>query len=217
MGQAFTRIYLMRHGEVINPRRAYYGQDDVPLSEQGKRQSIQAAQGLAEAGISVIISSDLSRCRFLADALSEVTGVEARLTAELREVNFGKWTGLTWDEIEEQYPGAFKQRMKDLEGFRPPGGENLSDLQNRITARIRREVSQNPLDTIAVVAHGGANRVFLATMLGMPLSRIFSLDQGHACTNIIDIFADGAAVVRAINLPWYMGKGGLSPAAAPQG
>ena len=206
MNETFTRIYLMRHGEVINPRRVYYGQDDVPLSEQGQRQSVHAARNLADAGISCIISSDLSRCRYLSEALSEVTGADIQFTDRLREVNFGKWTGLTWEEIEEQYPGGFEQRMRDLEGFRPPGGENLTDLKQRAAESIWSAVSQNIGGTIAVAAHGGVNRVFLATVLRMPLSAIFSLDQGHACTNIIDIFHDGAGVVRAVNLPWHMNK-----------
>jgi broad specificity phosphatase PhoE len=213
MTETFTRIYLLRHGEVINPEGVYYGQDDMPLSDTGRAQSLDAARNLAGAGISAVFSSDLSRCRFLARAISGLCGAAPVYSAALREVNFGKWTGLTWARIEHMYPGAFEQRMNDLEGFRPPGGENLADLRTRVVKKIQQAVDENPGSSIAVVAHGGVNRVFLAACLGMPLSNIFSLDQGHACTNIVDIFEDGIAVIRAVNLPWHMDKSGFIPSA----
>ena len=193
------RIYLLRHGEVINPSGAFYSQQDVPLSQKGREQSRIAADLVSQAGISAILSSDLSRCCYMAELLSGLSGISPLLTPDLREVNFGKWTGLSWKEIEAEYPGWFQKRMNDLEGFRPPEGENLKDVQERVMPVIFKAVKKGMGKATAVVAHGGVNRVILASLLGMPLSKIFSIDQSCACVNIIDVFADGIAVVRALN------------------
>lgn len=195
------RIYLLRHGDVINPMRTFYSQLDVPLSPKGKEQSIQVSRRLAEAGIGSIISSDLSRCRFMAEKLSEFSGVGPVFTAALREVNFGKWSGLTWEQIEEAYPGAFENRMNDLTNFRPPGGENLKDVRERALP-VLMEACNSTCSSVALIAHGGVNRILLASILEMPLENIFSIDQGHACVNIVDIYPDGINVVKAINLPF---------------
>ncbi len=194
------RIYLVRHGEVINPKRTFYSQLDVPLSPQGREQSIKVSKRLAEAGIGSIISSDLSRCRFMAEKLSELTGVEPVFTPALREVNFGMWSGLTWEQIEEAYPGAFENRMNDLANFRPPGGENLKDVRERVLP-VFVEACTSKCSSVAMIAHGGVNRILMASILEMPLENIFSIDQEHACVNIVDCYPDGIKVVKAINLP----------------
>ncbi len=195
-----TRIYLLRHGEVENPRGTFYSQMDVPLSKQGRAQSRKAAEHISRTGTCAeVISSDLSRCRYLAGLVSELTGARTLLTRALREVNFGKWSGLTWKEIEEAYPGEFQRRMDDLAGFRPPGGESLSDVASRVMPVIYAAAERNPGKEIAVVAHGGVNRVVLARLLGMPLDNIFSIDQGYACLNVVDLYADGVAVIAGMN------------------
>ncbi len=205
-----ARLYLMRHGEVSNPGRVYYGQDDVPLSDAGRRQSLAAAQNLQDIDVSFILSSDLSRCRFMAEAIGRQAGVTPVYSKRLREVDFGQWTGLSWEQIEQRYPGMFQRRMEDLKGFRPPGGESLQDLCDRVVPEVEGALSGREGENVVVVAHGGVNRVFIASVLQMPLSSIFSLDQGLACTNVVDVFSDGIAVLRALNLPWYMEKGGFA-------
>ncbi len=205
-----ARLYLMRHGEVSNPERVYYGQSDVPLSDAGRQQSLAAAQNLQGIDVSFILSSDLSRCRFMAEAIGRQIGVTPVCSERLREVDFGQWTGLSWEQIEQRYPGMFQRRMEDLEGFRPPGGESLHDLCDRVVPEIEGALAGREGENVVVVAHGGVNRVFIASVLQIPLSNVFSLDQGLACTNVLDMFPDGVAVLRALNLPWYMEKGRLA-------
>jgi len=53
--------------------------------------------------------------------------------------------------------------------------------------------------SIAVVAHGGVNRIILCEMLGMPLENIFRIEQDYACLNIIELH-DGYPVVKALNV-----------------
>ena len=54
-------------------------------------------------------------------------------------------------------------------------------------------------EEIALVAHGGVNRVILLDAIGAPLSQMFHIEQGYGCRNIIDYFSDGCTTVQLLN------------------
>jgi alpha-ribazole phosphatase len=63
-----------------------------------------------------------------------------------------------------------------------------------LTAILDRHRGQN----LALVAHGGINRVILCHLLGVPLANIFRIEQDLACFNIIE-FWDQLPVVKLLN------------------
>ncbi len=201
------RLILVRHGEVQNPEGVFYGQQDVPLTERGRLQSLETARRLARLPLDRVVSSDLSRCLFLARALSGRAGCPLDATSGLREVDFGQWTGLSWTEIEKKFPGAFGQRMADLAGFNPPDGESLLDVSKRVYVVLSRLLDRYARGggggTVAMIAHAGINRILIARAIGLPLEKVFSLDQEFACTNILDLYPDGPGVLRCLNVPLY--------------
>jgi alpha-ribazole phosphatase len=117
----------------------------------------------------------------------------------LRELNIGVWEGMTWDEIQRQWPREWEERLADIVNYRVPEGENLLDLEARIIPAIERIVASHRGENVLVVAHGGANRVILLNAIGAPLSALFNIEQNYCCYNIIDYFADGNRVVRLLN------------------
>lgn len=199
MSYRATRIILLRHGEVDVPKGIFYSQQDVPLSPKGKQDSLAVSELVRQVPISRVLSSDLSRCLFMANAIAGAGGIEVELHAGLREVDFGLWTGLDWSEIEARFPGAFAERMADLASYRPPMGESVSDLAERAWAVIRQVVAQSAGETVAVVSHGGVNRAVIAKAIGLPLENIFALHQDFSCLNILDFFQDGPVVLQALN------------------
>ena len=199
MSYRATRIILLRHGEVDVPKGIFYSQQDVPLSAKGRQDSMAVSELVRPFSISRVLSSDLSRCLFLATAVAGAGDVEVEPNAGLRELDFGLWTGLGWDEIEKRFPGAFSERMSNLESYRPPMGESISDLAERAWAVIRLAISQSLGETLAVVSHGGVNRAVIAKAIGLPLSNIFALHQDFSCLNILDFFQDGPVVLQALN------------------
>ena len=205
-----TRIILIRHGEVDAPRGIFYSQQDVPLSETGKHESLALSGFVRTAAVSRVLTSDLSRCLFLANAIAGDGGMEAEPYKELRELDFGLWAGLDWHEIEKRFPGAFSERMSNIEFYRPPMGESVSDLAERAWAVIQLAVSQSLGETVAVVSHGGVNRAVIARAIGLSLDKIFTLHQDFSCINILDFFQDGPVVLRALNWrPTPLNRAGL--------
>ncbi len=199
-------LYLLRHGEVDFPKGVFYGQMDIPLSQKGKKQSRLAAARLNEIGVDSVLTSDLSRCLYMAREIRSVSNQKIRKEPRLREIDFGLWQGLSWEEIEMAWPGQMEQRMANLSSFRPPNGESLSDLWQRSKAVFHDCLKGVYGQKVAIIAHGGINRVFMCNLLGMDLQNLFCLHQDHACINRVDSYRDGPRVLRFVNCTCHLGE-----------
>jgi broad specificity phosphatase PhoE len=195
-----TRVYLMRHGEVTNGgEKRYNGHIDVDITEKGVEQMRRLAALLAGKPISAVYSSDLIRSMKGAELISKSVNVTFTPLRELRERSVGAWEGLTAEEIRERFPPEYTAWRAELLNYRPPGGECLLDVQERILPVFRRLVLAHPDQEIALLLHGGVNRVILADALGMEMMNLFRIDQKFGALNIIDYYDDGMAVVNLLN------------------
>lgn len=178
-------IYLIRHGEITQtlPRR-FVGQTDLPLTDRGRAQIATVASFLVGRGVGRMLCSPLSRCVESAGIIGAVLGIVPESVPDLREIALGTWEGLTVDEVRERFPGRYEARGRNLAGFRPPGGESFADLQRRTWPPFESACSALA-EPLAIVAHGGVNRVLLCRILGMPLENLFRLEQNYACINIL--------------------------------
>jgi alpha-ribazole phosphatase len=195
-----TRVYLMRHGEVANGgERRYNGHIDVDITGKGVEQMHRLAGLLDGKPVAAVYSSDLIRSVKGAKIISERLGLSPTPLRTLRERSVGEWEGMTAEEIGAKYPEEYTAWRADLLHYRPPGGECLEDVRNRILPEYRRLVAAHPGKEIAMLLHGGVNRVILADALGVPPLNIFRIDQVFGALNIIDHFEDGIVVVKLIN------------------
>lgn len=195
-----TRIYLVRHGQVEgHEEKRYNGQGDVSLTPKGQAQYGMLSMRLQKKSIAAVYSSDLKRCVEGAQLLASGHGVEPQLREELRELHIGDWEGMTWQELQQQYPDQWQARLDDIVSYRVPGGESLADLAARVKPAIEKIVSEHPGDELIVVGHGGVNRVILLEAIGAPLERLFHIEQDFGCLNAIDYYPDGRAIVTMLN------------------
>lgn len=195
-----TRIYLIRHGQVVGfdqPR--YNGQADVALTDFGVEQYHHLKDRLADSGISACYTSDLSRCRIGAEIICGGLGIKPVARPELRELNIGIWEGCTWQEIKQNWPDEWSARMADLVNHRVPEGERLLDVEARVMPVIEEIVESHKGQELLVVGHGGVNRIVLLNAIGAPLTKMFNIEQNYGCLNIIDYYADGRATVKLLN------------------
>ncbi|NUP73119.1 MAG: histidine phosphatase family protein [Sinomonas sp.] len=164
------RIVFWRHGRTDwNAAGRFQGQTDIPLNEDGVRQSKHSARLLATMGPTAIVTSDLQRTRATAEALAAETGLPLGVDAGLRETNAGRWQGQTFDEIRHT-DGDLLARWEDGDVDVPAGGaETRLDVAARTSAAVDRALGElGESGTLVVVSHGGAIRVALATLLGLP-------------------------------------------------
>jgi len=195
-----TRIYLVRHGQVEgHETRRYNGQNDVGLTVKGEAQYGLLRERLGSKSLAAVYSSDLSRCRYGAEKIAERHKLQPTCFEELRELHIGQWQGLTWDEIQTRWPQQWQARLDDLVNYQVEGGESLQMMAERVRPVIAELVEHHRGEEIAIVAHGGVNRVILLDAIGAPLERMFNIEQGYGCLNVIDYWADGYATVQLLN------------------
>lgn len=150
------RIYLIRHGQTDwNIQGKIQGSHDIPLNEVGRRQAEQLAEGMDTRPVTRIFSSTLTRAMETAERISQRQKVEICPMPQLIEVEFGKWEGMTWDEIREAYPGEYERWYFNPAEFTPPGGETQDDVIKRCAWSLKEILkTTNGREDVAVVSHG---------------------------------------------------------------
>ena len=190
----------MRHGEVQNSEELRYnGHIDIDITQKGVEQMHRLADALAGKHVVAVYSSDLIRSVKGAAIIASRIGIPYTPLRELRERSMGFWEGLTAKEIQERFPAEYPAWRADLLNYRPSGGESMIGVQDRILPIFKRLVAAHAGQEIALLLHGGVNRVILADVLGMPSHNVFRIEQAYGALNIIDCYEDGMTVVKLLN------------------
>jgi alpha-ribazole phosphatase len=194
-----TWLYLIRHGEVEHAAEGrFFGHSDVGLSPVGQAQVAALGRRLAREPIAAVYSSDLRRARDSAAPLAAARGVAPVAVGALREAAMGRWEGLTYQQIRAREPGLLARWLADPVTVPFPDGESLADLHARIVPALEAVLARHPGQRVAVVAHGGANRVVLAEALGLPLANALRLSQDYAALSLVEYRRD-RTVVHVVN------------------
>jgi len=197
-----TTVYLIRHGTIPDDHAGrYYGQTDIPLSQDGISQIARLAEHLREdfsSALGAVYSSDLVRALRSAEIIAAAFGLRPIAAPQLRERHFGRWEGLTFNEIQELHRKEFREWLGDPTGFKPSGGESAVEVRQRVMPFFHEMVRRHPGRPIAVVAHGGVNRIILCALLRIPLEHLFSIEQDYAALNVLE-FRSNMPLIRMIN------------------
>ena len=189
------KLFLVRHGQTDwNLNRRFQGQSDVPLNQTGIHQAEQVAARLSAEKIDVIYSSDLSRAVETAKICRSgfQPDIPFQTDQRLREVNFGDWEGLTYNEIKEKYPDSLASWERDVYGSSPPDGETLSDLAKRVQSFLDDLLTKHDDQTILVVAHGGVLQTLVCLALKLPPTMYWQFYLSTASLSKISFYPAGA-------------------------
>lgn len=191
------RLFLVRHGEVINPggdRPVLYGAMDVPLSPLGQDEAKAAARYLARFDLEHIFASPLSRAVYGADQVQQQQASTTSIATPNKslliindgfmELDRGVWCGLTKDEI-----GVANMAKFDAcdEAVTPEGGESYPFLKDRVLKA--RDEALGVLyqgRAAAIVSHLQVTRSILSEAKGIPASEMASLNIATASVTCID-------------------------------
>lgn len=160
------RLVLVRHGEAGHEQVRYVGKTDVPLSPQGRLHSERLAKSIKKMACTHALSSPLRRCLETAEVLLKGTDLMLEQDPDLREIDFGRWEGLTFQEIVARDPQLVDQWARGSLDFCFPDGETLRGFWDRI-CRAAKRLREIPAKRVLVVTHGGVIRFLLCHYLGL--------------------------------------------------
>jgi len=193
-----TRLILIRHGETdYSLQKRYCGFSDPSLNNKGIWQSKKLADRLVGLSSVKVYSSDLKRAYETAKIIFKNNSIEK--AADFREMNFGLFEGLKYEEIVRRYPKLYRHWVDNPENVKIPNGEGLKDLRKRVKERLSLILSQQPGKTLAIVTHSGPIRVILCDALKLGLNMFRQIGQETGALNIIDYAKESSLIVVKIN------------------
>jgi alpha-ribazole phosphatase len=166
-------LVFIRHGETDMAGR-FCGHSDPDLNAAGVREAGRLADEIALLGIERIYSSDLRRASQTATAIAQRIGVDVAYLPALREIHFGLWEGLNWQEIEERFPEQAERWLREFPLHRAPGGESYAEFTARVEAVIPSFLESSAATMTAIVTHRGVMRC--------ALTKFFEFSEDEAWT-----------------------------------
>jgi probable phosphoglycerate mutase len=161
----------VRHGETAwNVAARIQGHADSPLTAVGLAQAAAISERLSRERFEALVSSDLGRARRTAEAIAARTGHAVLVDARLRERNFGVGEGLTYGEIDAQYPEVFSRIRETDPDYVIPGGESRRQLFERVRGAFASLAREWAGSCVAVVTHGGVLASFYRHIHGIPVA-----------------------------------------------
>ncbi len=189
------RLTLVRHGSTEwNETGRFQGWGDPPLSARGRGEAERLGAHLAGEEFGRVVASDLLRARETA-ALA-LPGVPVETDPRLREMDFGAWDGLTWNECVARDGDLIQRWSEDPAAAAPPGGESLAAFEARIAAALAELPEEG---SHLWVVHAGVVHAILARWMDVPLRRTFALHISACGVTRAEVFPGGGAKVTCVN------------------
>jgi len=209
--QEVTTLILVRHGRTVltESRKISGGDGENPdLSELGRQDAREVAEELAKLGHSgnfaylsapvAVVHSPIARAKQTAQAISNRISLPMVSNADLAEIGFGEWDGLTNEEM----IAAFEEEYNVWRGsfdVAPPGGDSLKDFDARVRRAFDAILKQYSGQTVVVVAHVMPIRALLRLANDSSIAGFWRPNIGPASISIARYWGHEAAEVICSN------------------
>lgn len=207
-----TRVVFIRHGQTEwNKSGRYQGQSDVALSEEGIGQARCLAEHFPLDRLDCAYSSDLQRSMATAEIVAGRFGLAVQKEPSFRELSFGDWEGLTYQEIVSGWPEAMTNFLTHPDIMEIPHGETFAQVRERAMQRLWEIVAEHESrdHVVGIFAHGAVLRTMLTALMQMPLSNVWTLSQYNTAVSIVR-FDEGRPTVELLNSTAHLALEGLS-------
>ena len=198
-----TRLFLLRHGEVEDPyHRVFGGRIDMNLSPRGHEQAAVLAKFMRRRPIDAMYASSMRRAQQTLAPLASHCPKPAVTRTEFREVDFGDWTGLTWEQVKSKYNVSAFVWLEQISKAAIPNGETGTEFRSRVEPALRQIVSEHAGQSVAIVCHGGVIRMMLSILLEFPLGRMASFEIDYASVTQVEHHTARTEVTLLNFAPW---------------
>lgn len=208
-GSRRRRIYLFRHGDVsyVDERGNRVADSTaVPLTDWGREQAALTGKALATIPFDRAVTSAFPRSVETAELILQGRGLGIERNASFVEV---RSDNAHRDRITDLNEIAYAFRDAAEPGARYAGGDRFEEVYARVATALEALIAEEAWDTLALVAHGGVNRLVLGWAFGTGLAAFPAIDQNTCCFNIVDVDTHPETnaimrkTVRAMNVTAY--------------
>ena len=198
-----TCFLLIRHAEVeARYHKIFGGKIDMNLSPRGHEQARVLAKYLQTKKIDAVYASPMKRVQQTLSPFLSNGAPTQTILKDLREVDFGGWTGLNWEQVAAKFNLLTHEWLEHIEQGILPDGENGAQFRGRVEPCLRQIIKGHPGETAAVFCHGGVIRMILSILLDLPLPRTNMFEIEYASISQI-LFQPGHAEIELLNFtPW---------------
>jgi broad specificity phosphatase PhoE len=198
-----TRLFLLRHGEVEERyHRVFGGRIDMDLSPRGHEQARTLADFLRRRPIDAIYASPMRRAQQTLAPLASHCPTPAVVRSEFREVDFGDWTGLTWEQVHSRYQISAFDWLEQIERGAIANAETGASFRARVGPLLDEIVREHSGQSVAVVCHGGVIRMMLSILLDLPLPKLASFEIDYASVSQVERHERKTEVTLVNFAPW---------------
>ncbi|HWQ91715.1 MAG TPA: histidine phosphatase family protein, partial [Clostridia bacterium] len=178
------------------------GRIDMNLSARGQEQAHALARYLQRHAFEAVYTSPMKRVQQTLAPVLANGGPEPRIVADLREVDFGDWTGLSWGEVEQRYGMSAFAWLDELEAARVPNAESAQTLGARLEPHLRQILASHAGQQVAVFCHGGVIRMLMAMLMRWPLSKMASFQIEYASITRLGLLPHHTELQLVNFTPW---------------
>ncbi len=195
-----TTVLLVRHGRTPTTGQVLPGRaKGLHLGDEGIAQAQRAADRISALGsgkIAAVYSSPMERARETAAPIAKATGHRVKVRKGLIEADFGDWTGRKLVDLNKLPEWSQVQRYPS--GFRFPGGESFTEMQQRMTNAIAELVAEHPGETIVCASHADTIKAAVADAMGTHLDLFQRIVIGPCSISAIT-YTTGGPLILAVN------------------
>jgi broad specificity phosphatase PhoE len=193
-----TTFLLARHAAHDWLGRGFAGRmPGVTLNDKGREQAQELVRRLENVPLAAIYCSPQQRTQETARPLSEARGLPIAIDAAFDEIDFGDWTGRTFDQVKQQAE-AWTAWVDRRATAQPPGGERFAEVPVRASAGLRRLSIAHPDQHVLVVSHGDVLKAIVAACLGVSLDHLERFDIAPASVTLLAM-GEGWQQLRLLN------------------
>ena len=166
------QLYFLRHGETTSSQAGgYCGSLDLDLTECGYEMAEEFAKAYRTLPWTAVYSSPLQRAIHTAKPLCDALGIDIQLRDGLKEIAYGRWEGMTPEEVNGKYHDEYVRWLADPGWNSPTGGEKGVDIARR-SALVLEEIEQTyDSGNVLVVSHKATIRIMLCSLAGIDVGR----------------------------------------------
>lgn len=153
------KLLLVRPGATeYDQQGRIQGTLDIPLCEDGRRQTEEALEGVVSAAPGVVYTSPCQAARqtgeMIAEAASKKGGaaVKCKVLDKLSNLDHGLWQGMLVEEVRTKQPKVYRQWQDQPHRVCPPGGETLLDAEARVAGVLQKLLKKHKEGVVALVS-----------------------------------------------------------------